>query len=148
MASTSTTEHTADVAKARTALEKFLKRCAARQFGAALKYVQTSWIQMHTPLPAEQVKIHLATVMPAGFKVTSTVVSEDDIKGQVPKVFSDCMVDLPFSISAESKERSYHMTGVARVICERGYMKPDPKGKWGVNPTSMSRGEREYTART
>jgi hypothetical protein len=142
MSNSETTEQVADVAGARKALKKFLAAYAEADYRTALKHVQTSWIHMHTPNPVEQLKKQMAVVVISGYTITEYSADESPAEGQVPEVFSDCMVDLPFRLQVRAHDRGYDMTGVARVICERGYMKPSPKGKWGVNPISMARGDR------
>jgi len=132
-----------DLAKPRKALTKFLQRILDGDYRRALRHTQISWVHMHTPDPRTALERQMSVVILDGHTLTSFSVDDTPADSKVPEVFGDCMVDLPFHIEVRaSGDRGYSMSGIARMICERGYMKPDPKGKWGVNPISMARGDR------
>lgn len=128
---------TADLAAASAALEAFLQAFVDRDYGEALEYAQVTW-RTNLVDAKGSLKRALLGIMPDEFEITSVSQSPGH-QSDVPAVFSDCMVDIPYSMNGVSDGRELTVEGTARVICETGYMQPDPAGDWGVNPVSLTR---------
>jgi hypothetical protein len=124
----------ADIEAASSALVDFLEAFHKGDYETALQHTQISWRSHPSQKnPKAALERTLQAIVPAGWKITNTFVFQGGA------ALGEHMVDISYRIDSASNDSTLRTEGVARVICESGYMKPDVDGTWGVNPVSMSR---------
>lgn len=131
-------------ADAADVLLEFLYAFMRRDYAAALEHTQISWRALMVDAK-ESLRRALIGIMPEDLVITDVACEKEGDTTGVVEVFSDCMLDFPYSVTGRSDDMIIEVTGTARLICELGYMQPDEGGTWGVNPVSLTRIEATST---
>ena len=107
------------------ALAKFLEAWKARNWVNMLQFCQISWRR----------------IQPDGKKAISMKFRHKLIDAEILEVkkIADVTRDIYLKLKVKEVNRIKTWRRRARVICEKGYMKPSVEGTWGVNPTSVKR---------
>ena len=106
---------------------KFLDCWRDREWYKMLEYTQISWKKL-SKRPATRLKVIFGWAELKSYKMARA------------KKISDVCYDIKAEIRYRTIRRKYISEPIIlRVICEKGYMKPDVNGAWGVNPLSLFR---------
>lgn len=106
-------------------LAKFLELWQERNWDRMLNYCQISWVKFHKEPKKKIVALFRQKLIDA--KIL-----------EVEKV-SEVTRDISIEIRIKDINVFRKIKRKARVICEKGYMKPSVDGTWGVNPLSLMR---------
>lgn len=108
----------------REVVQAFFEAWVERDFEAMLDICQTTWADKPWASRARLENMF-------SLDITGFVLAEPDVRRD------GVVVDVPVRVVV-GPGRTADL--VARVLCERAPMRPDPEGEWGVNPVSVIRG--------
>jgi len=113
--------------KVKEIVERFLDCWQKQGWHKMMDCTQLTWKELQKT-PAERLKVMFGLMKLKSYEI-----------GKAKQVTDVCW-DVKAKVRYRTIRRRYVSSDIVlRVICEKGYMKPDVEGTWGVNPLSLFR---------